>query len=164
MAFFNELGRKLSMSGQNAIQKTRDIADISRLNAAMAEKEKSLTDIYTRIGEAYARIHRKDFEPDFAAEMEAVAREKDGIAEIKAQIMELRGTTLCVSCGSEIMASANFCENCGARQPSAVEMTACVGCGQSIPVESKFCQYCGKPTDVPDGAAPAEDGKTEEIL
>lgn len=162
MAFFNDFGRKLSESSRNAIQKTRDLADISRLDAAVAERERSLTEVYARIGELYVQLHNNDFEPDFADEMEAVAREKDSIAALKTKIMELRGTTLCVNCGAEIPASALFCEDCGARQRYAEEMTVCPGCGQTIPAGSRFCPYCGMPLDkAPDSD---ETEETEGIL
>ena len=70
MAFFDELGKTLSMAGQAAVQKTKDVTETTRLNMTISEEEKNIKSLYLQIGELYASIHGNDYESDFSALME----------------------------------------------------------------------------------------------
>ena len=37
MAFFDEIGKKLSQTGQMAVQKTKEMADIAKLNSNISD-------------------------------------------------------------------------------------------------------------------------------
>ena len=172
MAFFNDLRRRVTASGQNAIQKTKDMTEISKLNSLISEREQSIDAACLRIGKLYAELHREDFEPGFAEDIASIAHDEEKIAELRARIMGIRGTALCVSCGSEIPASAAYCENCGARQKSGAGIISCPGCGQPVQSGSSFCQFCGiaisaaAPDDMnwvapDDGTAAGEQSTTE---
>ncbi len=153
MAFFDDLRRRVTASGQNAIQKTRDMTEISKINSLISERENSIDAACLRIGKLYAELHREDFEAGFAEDIASISRDEEKITELRARIMAIRGTTLCVSCGSEIPASAAYCENCGARQKTNAGLIPCPGCGQPVRADSSFCQFCGKPIAAP-AAAP----------
>lgn len=40
MAFFDEIGKKITQTGQMAVQKTKNMADIAKLNASLSDEEK----------------------------------------------------------------------------------------------------------------------------
>ena len=40
MAFFDDLGKKISQAGQNAVQKTKEMTDIARINGMISDEEK----------------------------------------------------------------------------------------------------------------------------
>ena len=45
MSFFDDLGKKLSQAGQTAVQKTKEMADVAKLNSAISDEESGLTTI-----------------------------------------------------------------------------------------------------------------------
>ena len=40
MAFFEQLGKRLTDTGQNVARQTKNLADVTQLNSAIADKEK----------------------------------------------------------------------------------------------------------------------------
>ena len=65
MAFFDDLGKKLSQAGQSAVQKTKEVADIARLNSAIYDEEKRIDSNYLEIGKLYVALHDAEHEADF---------------------------------------------------------------------------------------------------
>ena len=49
-AFFEGLGKKFSQTGQDAMKKTKGLAEISRLNSQIADEEKKLNKLYLKLG------------------------------------------------------------------------------------------------------------------
>src|SRR4051794_2811572 len=49
----------------------------------------------------------------------------------------------CQGCGTEVVASAKFCPECG-----QVQQVACTGCQSPLVAGAKFCPECGTPTAV----------------
>ncbi len=47
MAFLDDLGRRISQTGQTALQKTKDMTDVSNINGDFSdERERSITRTY----------------------------------------------------------------------------------------------------------------------
>ena len=57
MAFFDDLGAKLSKTGQKTMQKANDLADITKLNLRTSELNKSIQELYAKVGEQYYALH-----------------------------------------------------------------------------------------------------------
>lgn len=53
MAFFEQLGKRLSDAGQGVAQQTKNFADVTRLNGAISDKERRITQLYQSIGQTY---------------------------------------------------------------------------------------------------------------
>ena len=66
MAFFDDLGRKLTSVSQSAVQKTKDVADIAKINAEISELERTVNNLYYQIGKLYVAKHAADYKSDFA--------------------------------------------------------------------------------------------------
>lgn len=56
MAFFDDLGKKLSQAGQTAVQKTKEITDIARINGLISDEEKKVNNNYYQIGKILALL------------------------------------------------------------------------------------------------------------
>lgn len=148
MAFFDDLGKMLSTTSQNAIQKTKELAEISRLNSGINELERMVNNNYCQVGRLYAALHPDDYESDFSGLMSTIAEGEAKIREMKSQIMALKGLVKCENCGAEVSAQATYCDGCGAEMPRKKEledMVRCDSCGAYMPKESKFCKECGMP-------------------
>lgn len=148
MAFFDDLSRKISQAGQTTIQKTKDIAEISRLNSMIAELEKTIESNYSQIGKLYVALHPDDYADDFSGMIGTVADAEARIREMRDHVMSLKGMVRCQNCGGEVSAMSIYCDNCGAEMPRKKElenMVVCEGCGQMVTRDNRFCPLCGKP-------------------
>lgn len=102
MAFFDEIGRKISLAGEGAVSKGRAFADVARLNSAVSEEEKKINNSYYQIGKLYVALHPQDYEADFAALVGSIVSSQSKIQTLKQQIQEIKGVTRCEKCGAEV--------------------------------------------------------------
>lgn len=147
MAFFEELGKKITDAGQGVAQSTKNFTEVNRLNSTIAEKEKQVTTLYTALGAAYYKAHATDPQ---AEEQETVAQIAALLTEIAAhqeEVKRIKGIGKCPSCGADVQAGAAFCQNCGAAlprpEPAPAQGRTCPVCGQSVGADNVFCNHCG---------------------
>ena len=149
MAFFDEIGKKITDGGQKAAEQARIFAEVSRLNGLITEQERIISQLYSRIGQNYYELHKLDAEACVQAEVEGITMAEKRIEEIKAQIALVKGVESCPKCGCEIAKGTVFCPQCGERIPEisskerSENMVNCSKCGKAVPMGQKFCIYCG---------------------
>ncbi len=170
MAFFDDLGKKISQAGQSAVQKTKDMTDIARIHAAINEEEKKIEARYYQIGKLYAVLHAKDPEPEMVAAVEAVLESAGKIAEYRKQIQTIRSIVVCEKCGAQLSDQALFCNNCGTRiapmGQEEADRIICKGCGKPLAPGTRFCGGCGLPvTELPqpDNPKSEEEPQSEAV-
>lgn len=117
MAFFDDLGKKLSQAGQSAVQKTREMADIAKLNSAISDEEKRIDNGYLEIGKLYVSLHDAEHEADFDGLIAAIHESEGKIKDYQQQIKDIKGVVKCEKCGAEVSNNAAFCSSCGAPMP-----------------------------------------------
>lgn len=117
MAFFDELGKKISQAGQSAVQKGKELADIARINSAVSDEERKIDDNYREIGKLYCSLRGENPDVDFAAMIAAIRESEGKIVEYKQQIKDIKGVVCCEKCGAEVSSNAAFCSACGAPMP-----------------------------------------------
>lgn len=153
MAFFDDLGKKLSQAGQTAVQKTKDMTDIARINGLISDEEKNVNNNYYQIGKLYVAIHSSDYEDDFAGMITAVKESEQKLIEYRQQIQDIKGVVHCEKCGADVASNVAFCSSCGApmskQAPTSsnyANLIKCIGCGAMVDKNMRFCTSCGKPT------------------
>ncbi len=116
MAFYDGWGAKLTSKGQEALQKTKELAEVARINAEIAELEIQIAEQYRLLGSGYFADHAADTEDVYPA-MAEIRRLKSEIETKKKQTLEIRGTKAgpryCAACGAELTPGARFCVQCG---------------------------------------------------
>ena len=150
MAFFDNIGRKVSEAGQKMIQKTGEMSDTSRLNAQINDEEKKINAAYLQIGKLYASLHRDAPEPEFASLVQSVGDSEETIRACREQIQRIKGVRSCPKCGAEVSASSAFCALCGAPMPAekpavSGDVLVCASCGTILEQGMRFCTNCGRP-------------------
>ncbi len=151
MAFFDEIGKKISQAGQTAVQKTKEMTDIARINSAIADEEKRINNNYFQIGKLYVAKHSTDFEEDFSGMITAVKESEEKIQNYRQQIQDAKGVVRCEKCGAEVSVGMAFCSSCGnamPKQPTKTmdeNSTKCLSCGAIVSKNMRFCTSCGKP-------------------
>ncbi|MCD7844508.1 MAG: zinc-ribbon domain-containing protein [Oscillospiraceae bacterium] len=140
--FFDKVGRAFSATSQSAVQKTRELADIARLNGQIMENNERIARLYREIGELYCKAHPDDAEPAYARHVAAVQKMQRQNEEWNDQIQLLRGMTKCPQCGEYVAGNAPFCTACGHRLLPETAVV-CPGCGAVADRGALFCENCG---------------------
>lgn len=173
MALFESLTKKAADASAKAIQKTREISEVARLNSMISEEEKTISNAYFQIGKLYATVHAQDSEPEFMGMIGTIVDSDRKIQEYKRQIQDLKGVQRCEKCGAEVARGVSFCSSCGAPMPVESpkipeDKMVCSACGALVKKGMRFCTSCGKPMEQQpsqslETAQPMENTATERI-
>lgn len=136
MAFFQDLGKKITNVAQDASKKTNELIEISKLNSSINAEKSAITETHKKIGVTiYSLYSAGEGVPDaVAADVQNIATRlqnitglENKIAEVKAEADRSRaenaaaapvaagaaGTKFCSSCGAPLDAGMLFCGKCG---------------------------------------------------
>jgi ribosomal protein L40E len=113
MAFFEKFGEKLTNAGKDVAKKTKELADITRLNMQISSEEDNIKNKYIEIGKLYYKLFSESPDERFTQLFNSIAESKNKINFFKEQIQAIKGIKICSNCGAEIESSAKFCSACG---------------------------------------------------
>ena len=161
MAFFDELKGKVT-------QGTKNLADSTRLNAAIVENKRKIEKLYSTLGQAYYAACKDAPAPETAELVAELNGLFEAIEQAENELRQVRGRGKCPNCGTELPANALFCSNCGFKQPqpeppAQPERRVCPACGSAVSQEARFCRTCGAPLNAPAEAEPIEEPVTEPM-
>ena len=136
MAFWDELREKITQGSQEALQKTREIADVVTMNADISDSKRKIRELHEELGELLVKeafseenadtapreIVLKDWK-EIYSKVRFIRSEEEVIALNESKISELKSEVKCPQCGSRIMKGMSFCPECGAKlmKPAAQE-------------------------------------------
>lgn len=156
-----------SKFAQSAVSKSKEMAEVTRLNLDTNTQEQKIKDLYATMGEyVMERPELVSAEDEtFAAGMVTLNELKEKIEQNRAALLALRNVALCPACGIEISRDNKFCPGCGApvvlpqvvaepeetaAQEDTVEVAAemeadkvCSACGAPVEANAVFCGECG---------------------
>lgn len=75
MGFFDDFGKKISSAGQEAIAKTKELADVAKINSNISDEENKIKTAYSEIGKKYFENHSEDSEEDYEAQIAVIKRQ-----------------------------------------------------------------------------------------
>lgn len=150
MAFFEDIGKKVSQTSQGAIRKTKIMAETSKINSQISAEKRTISDNFMKLGERYFELFGENPDENLAVFVTAVREAQQRIADFEEQIKKLKGVECCPNCGAEVMEGALFCTGCGTKLEAplppaapAPEIRACAGCGAQLSEGALFCPNCG---------------------
>jgi len=157
MAFLDDIGKKISQTGQDAAKKAKDLAETTKLNLIIDEQKKVINSLYLQLGAKYYAVKGTcpDEEliqlcSDINASMNTIAAfqgeiEKIAASEANSAVVVQGPIKNCPSCGGANATDAAFCHLCGSKleSPEPVPGTFCLNCGQPLKPNAAFCGSCG---------------------
>lgn len=152
MAFFDDLGKKISQGSQNLAQKAKNMTDVAKINGMISDEEKRIAGAYSQIGKLFYVKYRDNCDQEFIGMVATIADAESKIADYRQQIKDIKGITHCEKCGAEVPVEAQFCNACGNRMPAPTlanpNMVKCPACGAAVDKNMRFCTSCGNPMSV----------------
>lgn len=145
MAFFDDIGRRISQAGQGALKKTRDVADSVKINADISDQERRINTLFTQIGRTYFYTYESNPDEKFVELFNSVKEANARIEQLRKQLSAIKDTCKCSNCGAMNPSNSVFCTTCGAKieaqQPAPG--VYCTNCGKMIAAGTRFCNFCG---------------------
>lgn len=122
MAFFDNLGKKMSQVAQTAVEKSKDLAENAKINLAIAAEEREIEKAYKHIGEWYFNNYGDNCDPSQAETTAKIKASLVKIEEFRAQLdaeeetpAEEKAGKTCPTCGEKVEEDSKFCPACGAQ-------------------------------------------------
>lgn len=151
MAFFEQIGKRLTDVGQGVAQQTKNITDVARLNSLISDKEKHIAQLYGEIGQVYYERHRDDKDAEELQKIEQINGLYSEIQQMNEEIKQIKGVVKCPNCGAEVAINASFCSSCGAKMAFDNEKSEgqsenariCPNCHAPVGDDNLFCNHCG---------------------
>lgn len=141
MAFFQDLGKKITDGVQDASKKTTELIEINKLKSSIASEKDAINATKIQMGDKiFTMFNAGEAIPDTMAEdVQAIQARLDKITELEGKIEEIKaaseaekasraaaaaapaagagtGTRFCVGCGSPLAEGTLFCGKCGRKQ------------------------------------------------
>ena len=151
MAFFDDLGKKITQTSQDVVQKTKDTAEVIKLNSMISDEEKRINNLYSEVGKKYFELYSDSYDQELENMIIGIKEAKSKIEEYAEQIKKLKGIVRCPNCGGEVQYGAPFCSSCGSRMATqntstivnSSDVKHCTACGAAVATECAFCTHCG---------------------
>ena len=141
---------KLNQAAQSTISKSKEVAEIAKLNVEIGSLNQSMKNLYTEVGKYV-------LENGLLSEDESVAEWASKAADIKAdmeanteRIKSLKNDNTCPGCGAEVPKTSKFCDKCGT--PIVVTSTEPVKDDEEV-IDAEFSEAAA---EEPKAAEPEE--------
>lgn len=148
MSLFDEFGKKVTQAGNDAIKKTKEFSDITRINSMISECDKKIQSYYLQLGKKFYEDNCGEQLTVYQDLIDAINEQRKQIEELKDQINVIKGVKYCDKCGAEVSDSALFCSSCGNKIGNPEReipegAIKCSKCGEIYDDTLNFCTKCG---------------------
>lgn len=141
---------KLNQITKSAVSKSKEMAEITRLNLEINSNEQEIKELAARIGMQVAEQHLLEDNEEIAGLSGQIAKLQENIAKNQATIRDIRNINICANCGAEVSRASNFCDKCGSpmnrsvlEESIASAAPTCPSCGEQLEPGALFCTNCG---------------------
>ncbi len=153
MAFFEQIGKRITDTGQSVAQQTKNLADVTKLNSVISEKEKEISQLFFSIGQSYYERYKNDNTVEDFDKISEVTVLYDEIMNCREKIKQIKGIVKCKNCGGDVPLNAVFCNVCGTKVNRSEDnkeniennecKRTCQACQSLIGMDNVFCNFCG---------------------
>lgn len=144
MAFFDNLGKKISVVAGTAADKAKDLGEIAKLKAEILGVQSDINAALLELGRKTYEQSKSEAEGPYVADCTKITGFYDQIESLRARIALVKSDysddNNCIINTDETPAESVE------EQPTAEESSAptvCPACGQPVESGSAFCSQCG---------------------
>lgn len=112
---FKKIGDTISETGKTVGEKTKQVSSVAKFNAKIISSEHSISDNYTILGKYYYDTCKDNPAEEVAETVNSITASLETIADMKNQILAIKGMVKCQDCGAECPFEDTFCGKCGAK-------------------------------------------------
>ena len=157
MDFLNEFSKRVSSVARSVSEKSRESAEVTRMNDELRAAMGALEKLYARYGKVcYAARLGANNRQEAEQLAERIRAAQLEVEEAAARRDAAREMKRCPGCGIAFPKEARFCSSCGKRLPEAAPRPEpmapgeyCPGCGARRENGEAVCPVCGAPFDAP---------------
>lgn len=148
MSILDQLDRKITKIGKDAIKKTKDVSESVMVTSLIKEEENKLKEEYQKIGKYFYESLRKSSDATIESLCQIIDGSKSKLEELNEQLRQLKKLVACPKCGTNNPIDALFCVGCGVKLESVDPIAnskerICSNCGLSLNEDQMFCTNCG---------------------
>lgn len=112
---FKKIGDTITETGKTVGEKTKQVSSVAKFNAKIISSEHSISDNYTILGKYYYDTYKDNPAEEVAETVNSITASLETIADMKSQILAIKGMVRCQDCGAECPFEDTFCGKCGAK-------------------------------------------------
>lgn len=154
MAFFDDLGKKITVTSKNVMNKAKGMVDITDLKSQISNEERKINKYCQNLGHMYYDLKKDEPLPELAELVSLINGSYSQIEAINAQIASIENVKTCPVCGAALENDMAFCVGCGTKiekapmqnqgmQAPEGQPRFCVNCGNQLLPGAIFCTKCG---------------------
>ena len=146
MAFFDDLGKKISTAAGAVADKTKELTEVAKLNNEVSKAEKKVHNLYEEIGKIMFEKEKYNTDGPVYQQCNAILAEQQKVLELTKQIEAIKkdGVTVKeqpaappVRTTVKPQDTERTCPNCGY---SEAEEDFCTQCGAELVQEGEFIE------------------------
>lgn len=112
---FKKIGDTITETGKTVGEKTKQVSSVAKFNAKIISSEHSISDNYAILGKYYYDTYKDNPADEVAETVNSITASLEAIADMKSQILAIKGMVKCQDCGAECPFEDTFCGKCGAK-------------------------------------------------
>ena len=143
-------GDKLNQITKSAVSKSKEMAEITRLNMENSSSEQKIKELAVQIGTLVVDQQLLMDNVQVAEWAAQIAKLREAVAKNQETIREIRNINICSHCGAEVSRTSKFCDKCGSpmdrsvlEESMAAAVPTCPNCGERLEPGALFCTNCG---------------------
>ncbi|AGA67762.1 hypothetical protein Desdi_0208 [Desulfitobacterium dichloroeliminans LMG P-21439] len=145
MAFFDKIGKKIGDVAGTAADKAKDLAETTKLNAAISTEEKQIHQYYLEIGKTMFELEKNNPDSPVAEFVQKILASQQTIAELKDKIIEIKEDKDSPKESEEPLQQNKQAVSTPTSGNDVGVQNICPNCQTDNPENSKFCRNCGTP-------------------
>ena len=115
MGLLEDIGKKITETGQGAVRGAKNLSETVRLNSLISDEKNKINNNYSQMGKYYYENHPEDMPEPFKEGCSLIDESFRKIAEYEEEIKNVKSDRLCANCGAEVDLNATQCPKCGAQ-------------------------------------------------
>ncbi len=120
MNFFDKLGKKANETYQATKERATTLTEEIKIKSKISDTNDKIDGLYNEIGKfVYNELKEgRDASRELVTEKcNEISALNDELEKLRADLLALKNIKKCVKCGRELELKAEFCSNCGEKQP-----------------------------------------------